>query len=96
MRRVLIGAHPLKIAGWPIFATASSSLTWHTPWRWASVGNIREDRQFVDDRMHLHKSHDLNSKARHTREMITAFLGRRKRLVWLVGYSYSYYSVTSE
>ena len=31
------------------------------------------------------KSHDLNSKARHTREMITAFLGRRKRLVWLVG-----------
>jgi hypothetical protein len=32
----------------------------------------------------VHKSHDLNSKARHTREMITAFLGRRKRLVWLV------------
>lgn len=31
------------------------------------------------------KSHDLNSKARHTHEMITAFLGRRKRLVWLVG-----------
>jgi hypothetical protein len=65
------------------------------------VGNIREDRQFVDDRMHLtvggteltldnsglvcvHISHDLNSKARHTREMITAFLGRRKRLVWLL------------
>jgi hypothetical protein len=32
----------------------------------------------------VHKSHDLNSNARLSREMITAFLGRRKRLVWLV------------
>ena len=39
MRRYLIGAHPSKIAGWPIFATALSSLTGRAPWEWASVGN---------------------------------------------------------
>ena len=41
MGRFLIGAHPLKIAGWPIFATVSSCLTWRAPWGWASVGQSR-------------------------------------------------------